>query len=87
LFLLLPLACVFINAFSKGLAVYFEAISNPAAVSAIKLTLLTAFVAVPLNMVFGVAASWAIAKFDFFGKTEHTSRTNAGNYSKTQNNF
>jgi len=67
-FLLLPLACVFMNALSKGLGAYFAAISDPDALAAIRLTLLTAFIAVPLNLIFGIAASWAIAKFDFKGK-------------------
>ncbi len=68
LFLLVPLACVFANAFKKGLSVYLESLTNPDAVAAIRLTVLTALVAVPLNMVFGIAASWAIAKFDFRGR-------------------
>ncbi len=66
--LLLPLACVLTTALNKGLAVYFKSIQDPNALSAIRLTLLTALVAVPLNMIFGIAASWAIAKFDFRGK-------------------
>ena len=69
LFLFLPLACVFANAFNKGTSVYIKAIAEPNALAAIRLTLLTAFIAVPLNMVFGIAASWAIAKFDFRGKS------------------
>ncbi len=67
-FLLLPLLIVFTRAFDKGLGVYVKALSEPNAIAAIKLTLLTAAVAVPLNLIFGVAASWAIAKFDFRGK-------------------
>ena len=68
LFLLLPLFTVFIEAFKRGLDVYLEALVNPDALSAIKLTLITAAISVPLNLVFGVAAAWAIAKFDFPGK-------------------
>ena len=69
LFLILPLISVFAQAFGKGLEFYGRAITDPAALSAIKLTLLTAAVAVPLNCVFGVAAAWTIAKFNFPGKT------------------
>ncbi|MFM2112569.1 MAG: hypothetical protein RLZZ271_1229, partial [Pseudomonadota bacterium] len=68
LFLLLPLAAVFAEALRKGLGAYLEAFNEPDAWSAIRLTLLTAAIAVPLNLVFGVAAAWAIAKFDFRGK-------------------
>ena len=68
LFLFVPLAAVFHEAFKKGAEVYFAAIVEADAVSAIKLTLLSAFVSVPLNLVFGVSAAWAIAKFDFRGK-------------------
>jgi sulfate transport system permease protein len=68
LFLFVPLAAVFSQAFEKGLAVYLTALGNQDTVAAIKLTLLVAFIAVPLNLVFGVAASWAIAKFSFPGK-------------------
>lgn len=68
LFLILPLACVFTSAFNKGLSVYWQAVTEPDALAAIRLTVLTALVAVPLNMIFGIAASWAIAKFDFRGK-------------------
>ncbi|WP_133648983.1 sulfate ABC transporter permease subunit CysW [Paraburkholderia flava] len=68
LFLVVPLVSVFVQAFSKGVDFYFEALADPDAVSAIKLTLLTAAIAVPLNLVFGLAASWAIAKFEFRGK-------------------
>lgn len=67
-FLILPLAVVFGTAFNKGLGVYWKSLSDPNALAAIRLTLLTAAIAVPLNVVFGVAASWAIAKFDFRGK-------------------
>jgi sulfate transport system permease protein len=69
LFLLLPLVAVFAEAFRKGWQAYFTAIVEPDALSAIRLTLLTASIAVPLNLVFGVAASWAIAKFEFHGKS------------------
>jgi len=68
LFLILPLASVFAGALSKGLQVYFAALFEDDALSAIKLTLLTAAIAVPFNLIFGLAASWAIAKFEFFGK-------------------
>lgn len=68
LFLLLPLILVLVTGFSKGLGVYFKSLSDPNTVSAIQLTMLTALIAVPLNLVFGIAASWAIAKFDFYGK-------------------
>ena len=69
LFLFIPLAAVFAQAFKKGWQVYLTAIIDPDALSAIRLTLLTASIAVPLNLVFGVAASWAIAKFEFRGKS------------------
>ncbi|MBG9446024.1 sulfate ABC transporter permease [Cytobacillus firmus] len=68
LFLILPLVTVFVQAFEKGFAVYLEAITNPEALSAIKLTLLVAIIAVPLNAVFGIMAAWAITKFHFKGK-------------------
>ena len=69
LFLFVPLVAVFVEAFRKGWQVYLASITEPDAIAAIKLTLLTAVVAVPLNLVFGVAASWAIAKFEFRGKS------------------
>ncbi len=69
LFLFIPLAAVFTEALRKGVETYFAALVEPDAVSAIKLTLLAAAIAVPLNLVFGVAASWAIAKFEFKGKS------------------
>jgi sulfate transport system permease protein len=69
LFLLLPLLAVFAQALSKGIAAYLAAISDPMAFAAIKLTLLVAAIAVPCNLVFGVAAAWAIAKFNFRGKS------------------
>jgi sulfate/thiosulfate transport system permease protein len=68
LFLFVPLAAVFYEAFKKGAEVYFAAIVEADALSAIKLTLIAAFISVPLNLVFGIAAAWAIAKFDFRGK-------------------
>ena len=68
IFLLLPLFSVFTEALHKGFAYYIKSIAEPDTWSAIKLTLLAAGIAVPLNLVFGVAASWAIAKFDFRGK-------------------
>jgi sulfate transport system permease protein len=69
LFLLLPLLAVFAQALAKGLGAYVAAISDPIAWSAVKLTLFVAAVAVPFNLVFGVAAAWAIAKFEFRGKS------------------
>ena len=68
LFLILPLISVFAQAFAKGLSFYFQTLADPMAWSAIKLTLITAAICVPLNCVFGVAAAWLIAKFDFRGK-------------------
>ena len=68
LFLFVPLASVFYEAFKKGVDVYLEALIEPDALSAIYLTLTVAAIAVPLNVVFGVAAAWAIAKFEFRGK-------------------
>ena len=69
LFIVLPLIVIFTQAFSKGTGAYWDALNDPDALSAIRLTLLVAAIAVPLNMVFGIAASWAIAKFEFRGKT------------------
>ena len=69
LFLFVPLVAVFVEAFKKGWQAYLAAITDPDAVSAIKLTLIAAFISVPLNLVFGVAAAWAIAKFEFRGKS------------------
>ncbi|HUR95844.1 MAG TPA: sulfate ABC transporter permease subunit CysW [Gemmatimonadales bacterium] len=66
--LLLPLALVFHQAFSKGLTAYQEAITDPDALSAARLTLLVASIAVPINLVFGVAAAWCISKFTFPGR-------------------
>jgi sulfate transport system permease protein len=68
-FLLLPLLAVFAQALAKGFVAYYLAISAPMAWAAVKLTLLVAAIAVPLNLVFGVAAAWAIAKFNFRGKS------------------
>src|SRR3954470_13307641 len=68
LFLFVPLVAVFVAAFAKGVDVYWAALTESDALSALKLTLIAAFVSVPLNLVFGVAAAWAIAKFDFRGK-------------------
>ena len=68
LFLILPLAAVFTEALRKGVDAFFEAFKEPDAWSAIKLTLLITAIAVPLNLVFGVSAAWAIAKFEFKGK-------------------
>src|SRR5690606_3964658 len=66
--LITPLAAVFHEAFRKGVPAYFAAISSPDTLAAIRLTLLACAIAVPLNVLFGVAAAWAIAKFDFKGK-------------------
>ncbi|MFW0778656.1 sulfate ABC transporter permease subunit CysW [Rossellomorea marisflavi] len=68
LFLILPLITVFLQAFDKGLDVYMAAITQPEALSAIKLTLLVALISVPMNALFGIAAAWAITKFQFRGK-------------------
>lgn len=68
-FLFLPLAIVFSSALAKGFSVYFAAVREPDALAAIKLTLIAAGISVPLNLVFGVAAAWAIGKFDFVGKS------------------
>jgi sulfate transport system permease protein len=68
LFLFVPLAAVFAEAFRKGIAAYFKSFRDPAALSAIKLTLLAAGISVPLNLVFGLLAAWCIAKFNFVGK-------------------
>ena len=68
-FLVMPLAVVFSQAFSKGWSVYLAAIIEPNALAAIRLTLLVAAISVPLNVVFGLSAAWAIAKFDFSGKS------------------
>ncbi|WP_374663684.1 sulfate ABC transporter permease subunit CysW [Acinetobacter sp.] len=67
--LMLPLILVFVEAFKQGVSVYFQALVNPDTLSAVKLTLLTAAIAVPMNVVFGVAAAWCVAKFHFRGKS------------------
>ena len=69
LFLVLPLAAVFAEALRKGFDAYWEALKEPDAWSAIRLTLITALIAVPLNLVFGIAAAWCIAKYEFKGKS------------------
>src|SRR5476651_1239047 len=68
LFLVVPLLSVFAEAFAKGFGFYFQTLRDPMTLSAIKLTLIAAAISVPLNCIFGVAAAWAIAKFDFRGK-------------------
>jgi sulfate transport system permease protein len=68
IFLLLPLVTVFYEALYKGWLLYFKAINNADAFAAIKLTLIAALISVPLNLIFGIAAAWAITKFDFKGK-------------------
>lgn len=68
LFVLLPLVAVFFEAFKHGASAFLDAVSHPDAQSAIRLTLLIAAISVPLNMAFGIAASWAITKYDFRGK-------------------
>ncbi|HUJ79705.1 MAG TPA: sulfate ABC transporter permease subunit CysW [Nitrospiria bacterium] len=68
LFLFVPLAALLTEALRKGLAAYLAALEEPDALSAIRLTLLTAAIAVPLNLLFGIAAAWAVAKFEFAGK-------------------
>jgi sulfate transport system permease protein len=69
LFLVMPLAIVFQQALEKGLSAYVAAIREPTALAALRLTLLTAAIAVPANLLFGLAASWAIARFDFPGRS------------------
>jgi sulfate transport system permease protein len=68
-FLFLPLAVVFSGALAKGVSLYLESLREPDALAAIRLTLLTAAIAVPLNLIFGVAAAWSIGKFEFIGKS------------------
>jgi sulfate transport system permease protein len=68
LFLIVPMMAVFVQAFEKGAGAYMDAIGESETLAAVRLTLLTAAIAVPLNLVFGVMAAWAIAKFRFFGK-------------------
>lgn len=67
--LLLPLILVFVEGFRQGVGVYFQALVHPDTLAAVKLTLLTAAIAVPINVVFGVAAAWSVAKFKFRGKS------------------
>ncbi len=67
-FLLLPLANVFVQAFEKGVAAYWSALTHPDSWAAIKLTVLVAAITLPMNVLFGLAAAWAIAKFEFRGK-------------------
>ena len=67
-FLFLPLIVVFVEGFRKGYVAFFESFTDPDAIAAIKLTLLVAVIAVPFNAVFGIAAAWTIAKFNFLGK-------------------
>lgn len=69
IFVVLPLVVVFTQALSKGVSAYLDALAQPEALSAIRLTVLVAAISVGLNLVFGVTAAWAIAKFDFRGKT------------------
>jgi sulfate transport system permease protein len=68
----LPLVVVFVEAFAKGIFAYLNSLLDPYALAAMKLTLLTAAISVPLNLVFGIAAAWAIAKFEFRGKSALT---------------
>ena len=68
LFLFVPLAAVFTEAMRNGMVTFLESFRDPDAVAAIQLTLLAAGIAVPLNLAFGIAAAWAIAKFEFVGK-------------------
>jgi sulfate transport system permease protein len=68
-FLVLPLVAVFVQAFHQGVVAYVEALRQPDALAAMLLTLLAAAMAVPLNVLFGVAAAWAISKFEFVGKS------------------
>ena len=67
--LVVPLITIFMEAFRKGIEAYFMSFDNAYVLQAIKLTFITAVIAVPLNLVFGVVASWAIAKYSFFGKS------------------
>jgi sulfate/thiosulfate transport system permease protein len=69
IFVVLPLVIVFAQAFAKGISAYLAALADPEALAAIRLTLLVAATSVGLNLVFGLVAAWAIAKFDFAGKT------------------
>ncbi len=69
LMLIAPLLVVFVEAFSRGIGVYFQALAMPDTMAALQLTLLVAAIAVPLNLVFGIAAAWAVTKYDFKGKS------------------
>lgn len=69
IFLVLPLAAVFIEALSNGVAAYLAALHTPDALAAVRLTVLVAAIAVPCNLIFGVIAAWAIAKFEFTGRS------------------
>lgn len=69
LFLLIPLAAIFTEGLRKGVGTYFAAITEPDALSAIKLTLIATAIALPLNLIFGLSAAWAVAKFEFKGKS------------------
>ncbi|ARQ00186.1 sulfate ABC transporter permease subunit CysW [Pseudorhodoplanes sinuspersici] len=69
IFLVLPLVTVFVQAFARGIGPYFDALTDPDAVSAIQLTILVASISVVLNLIFGLVAAWAIAKFEFPGKS------------------
>ena len=69
MFLFLPLAVVFSTAFEKGVRAYLHTFTDPDTLSAIRLTLIAAAIAVPLNVAFGIAAAWVIGKFEFFGKS------------------
>ena len=69
LFILVPLAAIFAEAFSRGIKAFGAALVDPKALSAIKLTLITTAIVVPVNLVFGVAAAWAIARFRFWGRS------------------
>jgi sulfate transport system permease protein len=69
LFLFVPLLAVFMEAFRKGFGAYWSSLTDPTALAAIRLTLITAAISVPANLIFGLAASWAIAKFEFKGKS------------------
>ncbi len=68
-FIFMPLAVVFVEALRKGFSVYWDGLTQPDALAAIKLTLIAAGIAVPLNVVFGIAAAWAVGKFEFWGKS------------------
>src|ERR1700760_587004 len=69
LFLVLPVVVIFVEAFRNGVDAYLASFADPDAQAAIRLTLTVAAIAVPLNLIFGLAASWAIAKFEFPGKS------------------